>query len=340
MDWYLNPPSAATATRLRRQITALLSRHTADKDQVWVAATTVGELVGNAVDHAGGPVWVSLDWSGRQPVLTVHDLGPTFELEPRLPEITAERGRGLWLVSQMVNDLAVAAKRAGGKRVTATLPVTRAEEPSYDPPPREINPLPTMEDAGQDGFGKESFLRALVVELALAVEETHGPQAAQAAVARVGSSIGSQMEREYRRANAVVERLSPEQVADCYVRLKAAIGGGFYPIEVSEERIVLGNTACPFGSVIRAQPALCRMTSSVFGGIAARNAGEAVVVLEERIAFGDPECRVTVLLGAQAASSRTGHRYGEPAHGSNGAAPDCPTGGNGAAPGSRRPSHQ
>jgi hypothetical protein len=41
------------------------------------------------------------------------------------------------------------------------------------------------------------------------------------------------------------------------------------------------------------------MTSSVFGGIAARNAGGASVVLEERIAMGDPECRVVVWLGGE-----------------------------------------
>ncbi|MGZ4137162.1 MAG: hypothetical protein ACXVPX_06285 [Actinomycetota bacterium] len=40
------------------------------------------------------------------------------------------------------------------------------------------------------------------------------------------------------------------------------------------------------------------MTSSVFGGIAARNNLEgSAVQLEERIAVGDPQCRVTVWLG-------------------------------------------
>ena len=37
------------------------------------------------------------------------------------------------------------------------------------------------------------------------------------------------------------------------------------------------------------------MTSSVFGGIAARNgANDVAVHLEERIAVGDPQCRVIV----------------------------------------------
>ena len=270
----------------------------------------VGELVGNAVDHAGGPIWVSLDWSGTQPVLAVHDLGPTFEFTPRPPATTAERGRGLWMVSQISADLAIAAKRAGGKRVTVTLPVSRADELSFDPPPRDVNPLPSLSEAGPDGFSRETLLRAMVVELALAIEESNGPAAAQSAIARVGASIGSQTELEYRRANAIVAPLTPAEIAECYLRLKTSIGAGFYPIEITEDRIVLGNTRCPFGASVLSQPALCRLTSSVLGGIAARNHGEAVVTLDERIAFGDPECRVTVRLRPAPPVPTSGHHYG------------------------------
>lgn len=54
------------------------------------------------------------------------------------------------------------------------------------------------------------------------------------------------------------------------------------------------------------------MTSSVFGGIAARNyEGGAAVVLEERIAVGDPGCRVVVHLGTPPSqAARFAHRYG------------------------------
>ena len=63
---------------------------------------------------------------------------------------------------------------------------------------------------------------------------------------------------------------------------------------------MLGNRRCPFGAAVQREPALCRMTSSVFGGIAARSASRSSVVLEERIALGDPECRVVVWLGDEA----------------------------------------
>ena len=158
--------------------------------------------------------------------------------------------------------------------------------------------LPALDEARPEGgFGKESFLRAIVVQLSQAVETNHGPEAAEAAVAQVGTDVGWRMEEEFRLAEQVVGEMTPEQLGRCFVRLKHAIDGGFTVVEASAERIVLENTRCPFGvSVLRA-PALCRMTSSVFGGIAARNTTDGVaVLLEERIAVGDPGCRVVVSL--------------------------------------------
>ena len=95
--------------------------------------------------------------------------------------------------------------------------------------------------------------------------------------------------------------MTPEQLGRCFVRLKHAIDGGFSVVEATPERIVLENTRCPFGDSVLRAPALCRMTSSVFGGIAARNTeGEVAVLLEERIAVGDPGCRVVVSLAPPA----------------------------------------
>ena len=224
-------------------------------------------------------------------------------------------GRGLFIVAHVTRDLAAASKRAGGSRVSAVLPLERRKERSHDPPRQRRDALPGAEEATPDGtFGRESFLRALVVQLAQAVESQQGPDAAEAAVAQVGADVGGRMEDEYRRARGIVEHLAAEQIADLYVRLKAAIGGDFYVIEADEQKIVLGNRACPFGDVVRRAPGLCRMTSSVFGGIAARNSGGASVVLEERIAVGDPECRVVVWLGGDKAGRwDAAHDYEDPA---------------------------
>ena len=338
MDWYLSPDVPDRVRRLRREISAYLTRHAEPGSDIYDAELVVEELVGNSVRHTGGPIWVQLSWTEDQPMLAVADLGPGFTLpgpalevaetdptsglplgdDELFPDVDLESGRGLFLVSHLADELSIAARRAGGTVVSSRLRVRRAASPSFDPPSGAVlGALPTLAEA-QDGggFSRESFLRALVVQLAHAVEQMYGPAAAEAAIAQVGIDVGGQMELEFRLAREVVGQLTPAQLAECFVRLKHAIDGRFYVVEVTDERIVLGNHACPFGDVVRRSPALCRMTSSVFGGITARNRDdEASVVLEERIAVGDPGCRVVVHLGAPPpAARRFAHRYTSPLH--------------------------
>jgi anti-sigma regulatory factor (Ser/Thr protein kinase) len=302
MDWYLDARDAESTHQLRREITGFLGRHADVGADLTAAELTVSELLGNLVRHAPGPAWVSLHWPADVVTLVVTDLGPGFQLpqEPAGADPLAESGRGLLIVDALVDRLEATARQSGaGARVTVRLSLPRPPSTSYDPAPSGGTVLPELSEArAVGGFGKETFLRALVVQLAQAVERVGGPDLAEQAVAQVGTDVGGQMEREYRDARDVVGRLSPEQVADCLVRLKAAIDGGFRVVEASSDRIVLTNTRCPFGPVVQHAPALCRMTSSVFGGIAARNSptGRAAVSLEERIAVGDPHCRVVVHL--------------------------------------------
>ena len=312
MDYYLDTANPQAPGVLRRSLMQHLRRHADDPQTVWQAEIVIEELVSNAVRHARGPVWVSLHWAEPEPVLTVIDLGDHFDFPGQLPaDPLAEGGRGLFLVAHMASELSIAAKRAGGKRVTARLPVRRRAEASIDPLPASPYRLPAMDEATPDtGFGREAFLRAMVVQLAQAVEHMEGPAAAETVVAQVAADISAQMEAEYRRAKDLVGRMTPEQLADCYVRLKAAIDGDFFVIEANEERIVLGNRRCPFGMAVRRAPELCRLTTSVFGGIAAHNVGDATVVLEERIAVGDPGCRVVIYLGDPPPEAEyAGHRY-------------------------------
>ncbi len=83
---------------------------------------------------------------------------------------------------------------------------------------------------------------------------------------------------------------------DVLVDLKRRIQGDFYIIEEDEEKIVLGNRACPFAEKVIDRPAMCMMTSNVFGVIAAQNLGYSKVVLNETIATGSEKCRVTVYI--------------------------------------------
>jgi hypothetical protein len=221
----------------------------------------------------------------------------------------------LFIVSRIAVQLEALRRESGGSVVTAVLPIERMPAVSIDPPRRRISTLPSVDEAEPGrGFGREPFLRALVVQLAHTVAEQSGPDAAEQLVAQVGVDVGGQMEAEYRAAKEVVGRLGPEQLAECFVRLKHAIEGGFTAVEVSPTRLVLENDRCPFGDAVQRAPALCRMTSSVFGGIAARNVDHgATVRLEERIAVGDAGCRVVVELDPDSSDgSAGGHHYRTP----------------------------
>jgi predicted ArsR family transcriptional regulator len=123
------------------------------------------------------------------------------------------------------------------------------------------------------------------------------------------------MELEYRAATGATGPLEPDRLAECFVRLKHAIDGGFFVVEIDDNVIVLENDRCPFGDAVRLAPSLCRMTSSVFGGIAARSARrDATVRLDERIAIGDTRCRVVIELDplCPPGEQSRGHRYRTP----------------------------
>ncbi len=311
MDWFLDSPDPAHVGDLRREFADHLARHASPDQDVAGATLAFAELLNNAVEHSGGPVWVSVDWSGASPIVSIADMGPGFRLEdvPE-PSPTAIRGRGLAIAASLAKHLAVKARQSGGSRVEAELAVRRPFDVSIDPPRRGGGALPDLAEATADGFDRQTFLRALVVQLAQEVERRDGPAAAESLVAQVGIDIGAQMEAEYRMAREVEGPLTPDQLAACFVRLKHAIDGDFYPLEVTPNRIVLANRKCPFGEAVQRAPALCRMTSSVFGGIAAENGPGATVLLEERIAVGDHQCRVIVELGTPDLSGdRPGHRY-------------------------------
>lgn len=314
MEWYVEPGLLSAATELRRQVRIHLERHGEDGADLHAAEVIVAELVSNAVRHATGPVWASLTWTGDEPLFEVRDLGAGFDPRAELPaDALTVGGRGLYLVEHLSLGFEVRERPGGGSLVSARLPVRRS--PAAPALPRQRSrALPTLDEAlPGGGFGKESFLRALVVQLAQAAEELHGPAAAEAAVVQVGTDVGGQMEEEFRRARALFGRLTPEQVAECYVRLKAAIDGDFRVVALDERRIELVNSRCPFGDVVQRAPSLCRMTSSVFGGIAARNSeGEALVELQERIAVGDPVCRVVVWLQPPDPAPPAAHRYRTP----------------------------
>jgi anti-sigma regulatory factor (Ser/Thr protein kinase)/predicted ArsR family transcriptional regulator len=334
VDWYLEPRDTAAVPQLRRQIMDYLRRHASAGRDPGDAEIVVSELLGNALEHTVGPAWVSIRWDEAKPVLTVADLGPGFDpatfgrataaapVGPPGGTLTAtpggapggtlaaapvgtlaDRGRGLFLVTHLAQDLAVAARTGGGSTVSVTLDVTREPVRPPTPPRPAEDPLPLLVEAAPDRVpARESLLRALVVQLMHSVELHHGPEALRSAINQVGVDLGQQVEAEYRAARRLAGTLTPEQLGECLTRFKATIGGEFEVSEVSASRLVLTASRCPFGPGVRRTPGLCRLTAGVFGGVATRNVpgGEVSVQLEERIAVGDPACRIVVWLQPRA----------------------------------------
>ncbi len=159
---------------------------------------------------------------------------------------------------------------------------------------QSVIPLPTIRKVNIP-LERDLFLRTLLRELAGTLQDVVGLDEAAGFISLVGQRMGDQINDTYKTA-LHVPILSREQVRDVLVDLKRRIQGDFYVAEEAEDRIVLGNRACPFAEMVVGRPALCMMTSNVFGTIAAENLGYGKVVLERTIAESHPECRVVVFL--------------------------------------------
>ena len=146
---------------------------------------------------------------------------------------------------------------------------------------------------------RDGFMRNLIRELAGTLQDVVGLDEAAGYISVVGHRVGDQINQEYKSALRL-ERLSRAQVAAALVDLKRRIQGSFYVIEEDAQKIVFGNRDCPFGDKVHDRPAMCMMTSNVFGVIAAENLGYAKVTLEKTIAQGHGECRVVVYLQPEA----------------------------------------
>lgn len=158
-------------------------------------------------------------------------------------------------------------------------------------------------------LNRDLFLRSLIRELSGVLQDVVGMDDASGFVSIVGQNIGSHINREYKSALAT-EKLTRSEVAAVLENLKLRIHGGFHVIEQDDEKLVFGNTECPFGDYVKDRPSMCMMTSNVFGTIASENLGYAKVVIEEAIATNDARCRVVVHLRQSSESeSQEGREY-------------------------------
>jgi predicted ArsR family transcriptional regulator len=142
---------------------------------------------------------------------------------------------------------------------------------------------------------RDIFLRSLIRELAGTLQDVVGLDEAAGFISVVGQNIGQQINHDYKLA-LNTKALTREQVGDVLVDLKRRIQGDFSIISQDDTKIVFYNRVCPFAEKVIDRPAMCMMTSNVFGSIAADNLGYAKVELQETIAMGHRGCKVVIHL--------------------------------------------
>ena len=128
-------------------------------------------------------------------------------------------------------------------------------------------------------------------------------------VESIGLTAGPCFERICREQLNLQGPINLDQYADIILSIKNQIGGNFSRASSDPGMIRVVNSRCPFGHKVREAPELCRMTSSVFGGIAARNFGYAKIDLCRRIAVGDTHCEVCIHIDPVKSADQEGDEY-------------------------------
>ncbi len=125
MKWRFESSEASRAYNVRRDLLAYLGSHASADSDLGAAAMIFGELVGNVVRHAPGPIFIGVSWDRGCAVLRVRDAGPGFDWGGRfsLPDAMAESGRGLFIAHAVSQTIVVQRLAGGGTEVTAWLPV-------------------------------------------------------------------------------------------------------------------------------------------------------------------------------------------------------------------------
>ncbi len=153
------------------------------------------------------------------------------------------------------------------------------------------------------------FLQTFILELMHASEQL-GQQQCQELIEHIARTAGCFFEDVYRVEHDKKDgMLDIESYIELILGLKNNIGGKFSLSASNQEGITVCNSRCPFGEKVAEFPELCGMTSSVFGGIAARNFGYAKVEIAKSIAQHDGCCEVYIHLNPETAKNRSGIEY-------------------------------
>lgn len=152
------------------------------------------------------------------------------------------------------------------------------------------------------------FLQTFILELMHASEQ-QGQKHCEQLIEHIAKTAGCFFEETYRENTHKNEQLDIESYIELILGIKNNIGGKFSLVSTNQDCITVTNSRCPFGEQVTNFPELCRMTSSVFGGVAARNFGYAKVEIKKSIARRDGRCDVCIYTTPQAAKGHAGMEY-------------------------------
>lgn len=152
------------------------------------------------------------------------------------------------------------------------------------------------------------FLQTFILELMHACEQQGGDHC-ELLIEHIAKSAGRYFEQTYRDEYGQEGDLNRTCYIDLILSLKNRIGGHFSLASADAGSITVINSRCPFGEGVTNFPELCRMTSSVFGGIAARNFGYAKVEIKQSIARKHGGCEVCIHTDPARAEGRPGLVY-------------------------------
>jgi PAS domain S-box-containing protein len=124
--WSFESADALAAQSVRSSFVAALAREADAASDLSGAELIFGELIGNVVRYAPGPIDIDLEWFGAVPILHVLDRGAGFDLRSSLPDdVMSERGRGLYIVSVLGGELRADRLAGRGNHVRVALPIRR-----------------------------------------------------------------------------------------------------------------------------------------------------------------------------------------------------------------------
>jgi anti-sigma regulatory factor (Ser/Thr protein kinase) len=121
--WSLCLDDARAAVDARSRFVEFLQRIQSNSDFIATAELIFGELLGNVVRHAPGPVEIAIDLNEASMILHVIDSGPLLRsARRRLPDdVLSERGRGLFIVEQLATKVQIKRRAGRGNHISVTM---------------------------------------------------------------------------------------------------------------------------------------------------------------------------------------------------------------------------